>query len=92
MGNLAKLALQSPNTSLLKSLEVDSMALQMIADEFSTMIREDIAVYSFREERGMSGIYGLHDKVSKTPRTVEQPGLNAFADSGRLFLNYWRCS
>lgn len=53
MGNLAKLALQSPNTSLLRSLEVNS-----------TMIRGDIAVYSFREERGMSGIYGLHHKVT----------------------------
>ena len=63
MGNLAKLALQSPSTSLLRSLEVDNMALQMIADEFSTMIRGDIAVYSFREERDMSGIYGLHHKV-----------------------------
>lgn len=69
MGNLARLALQSPNTSLLKSLEVDSMALQMIADEFSAMIRADIAVYSFREEKGMSGIYGLHEKVSKAPTT-----------------------
>ena len=44
MGNLAKLALQSSHTARLRVLEVDSMALQMIADEFSTMIRENIAV------------------------------------------------
>jgi len=64
MGNLTKLALQSPNTALLKSLEVDSMALEMLASDFSNMIREDIAVYSFREERGMSGLYGLDGKVT----------------------------
>ncbi|KAL8724942.1 MAG: hypothetical protein Q9181_006602, partial [Wetmoreana brouardii] len=63
MGNLAKLALRSPNTALLRALEVDSMALQTIAEEFSKMIREDIAVYSFREERPMTGLYGLNDKI-----------------------------
>lgn len=63
MGNIAKLALQSPNTALLRALEVDSMALQMIADEFSTMIREAIMVYSFCEEKPMTGLYGLHDKI-----------------------------
>ena len=55
MGNLAKLALQSSHTALLQVLEVDSMALQMIADEFSTRIRENIAVYSFQEEKQIIG-------------------------------------
>lgn len=88
MGNLAKLALQSPNTSLLRSLEVDSMALQMIADEFSTMIRGDITVYSFREERGMFGIYGLHDKVKSAVESLNTRLIES-TDSGRFLFNYW---
>lgn len=63
MGHLAKLALRSPNTALLRALEVDSMALQQVAEEFSKMIREDIVVYSFREMKPMTGLYGLNDKV-----------------------------
>lgn len=61
--NLAKLALQSPSTTLLDALQVDSSVLQIIADEFSKMIREDLKVHSFREEKGMSGLYGLDAKV-----------------------------
>jgi hypothetical protein len=62
--NLAKVALQAPSTSILQSLHVDSGELQRIADEFKKMIRDDIKTHSFREERGMSGLYGLDAKES----------------------------
>jgi len=61
--NLAKLALQAPATKVLATLQVDSAVLQIIADKFSKIIREDIKVHSFREEKGMSGLYGLDAKV-----------------------------
>jgi hypothetical protein len=35
----------------------------MIADEFSKMIHEDLKVHSFREKKGMSGLYGFDAKV-----------------------------
>ena len=61
--NLAKYALQSPSTSALGSFEVDSAALQLIADEFSAMIGRELKVFSFREVKPMSGVYGLHGMV-----------------------------
>lgn len=64
---MAKVALQAPSNQLLHALQVDSAVLQIVADEFSKMVRSDeIKVYSFREERGMSGLYGLNSKVSAT--------------------------
>lgn len=64
--NLAKLALGSSTTALIDALRVDSPVLQIIADEFSKMLRSDeIKVYSFREERGMSGLYGFDSKVKE---------------------------
>ena len=62
--NLSKLAFQAPATQLLGALEVDNPVLDIIADEFHKMVRSDkVKVYSFREERGMSGLYGLDGKV-----------------------------
>ena len=62
--NLAKLALQTPSKTLLQALQIDSSVLQIIADEFSKMVRSDeIKIYSFREEKGMSGLYGFDAKV-----------------------------
>lgn len=73
--NLAKLALQAPSTTLLQSLQVDSPVLQIIADEFSKMVRSDeIKVYSFREERGMSGLYGFDAKVPYMYILFVEPG------------------
>jgi hypothetical protein len=68
--NLAKLALHSSTTALIEALRIDSPLLQIIADEFSKMLRSDeIKVHSFREERGMSGLYGLDSKV-KEPKIL----------------------
>jgi hypothetical protein len=94
--NLAKVALQSPSTALLDALQVDSAVLQIIADEFSKMIREDVKVHSFREEKGMSGLYGLDAKVCYT-YYIQTQVVNHFLihyytlDCRRLFLNHWRC-
>lgn len=84
-GNLAKLAFQSPNVSLLKSLQVDSMALQMIADAFSSMIRGDIKVFSFREEKPMSGIYGLDGMVRISHQSIREA-----YNISRLLMNFLR--
>lgn len=62
--NLAKLALQSTTSTLLQQIQVDSAVLQIIAHNFSNMIRDDIKIHSFREERGMSGLYGFDAKVA----------------------------
>lgn len=64
--NLAKLALQDPNTRLVKALEVNSEVLDNIQEEFKTIIHaRNIKVHSFQESRGLSGMKGLDGKVGK---------------------------
>lgn len=79
--NLAKLALRSSSSALVDGLQVDSAVLQMIAEEFSKMIRSDkIKVHSFREERGMSGLYGFDAKVRLYPIQHGGHALQSFID------------
>ncbi|RHZ47020.1 uncharacterized protein CDV56_103078 [Aspergillus thermomutatus] len=62
--NVSKVVLRSPNTAVLDSLNVGNQLLDMIAEEFSIMLRmNDIKAYSFHEERPMSGVLGLNEKV-----------------------------
>lgn len=62
--NMAKFALQSPNSKNLRAMQVDSAILQVVAEDFSIMIRDGLKVHSFYEGRGLSGLYGLHGKVT----------------------------
>ncbi|KAL2842265.1 hypothetical protein BJX68DRAFT_270712 [Aspergillus pseudodeflectus] len=62
--NVMKAVLRSSNTAVLNQLNVGSEMLDMIAQEFSIMMRNDeVKAYSFWEERPMSGILGFDGKV-----------------------------
>ncbi len=71
---------------------MDSETLQIIAEEFSTMIRGDVKVHSFYEEMGMAGLYGLHGKVTSILGILFFGTDNGFIDRRRLLLYYRRCS
>ncbi|KAF8848913.1 hypothetical protein BDZ45DRAFT_555751, partial [Acephala macrosclerotiorum] len=80
--NLAKVAVQAPSTSVLQALHVESIELQRIANEFSKMIRDDIKIHSFREEKGMSGLYGLDAKERIDANHTQMCKFGARGDPG----------
>lgn len=90
--NIAKLVLQSSNNSILRSLYVDSKTLQIITKEFSTMIRDNIQVYSFYKEIGMVDLYRLYRKVISILGILFFTTDKGFIDCQRLFFHYRRCS
>ena len=62
--NLARLALQDSNKKILEALEVNGEVLDNIQEAFKTIVyEENLAVHSFQEARGISGVSGLHNKV-----------------------------
>lgn len=64
--NLARVALKDSNKKMLQSLEVNSVELDNIHEEFKKVIHQGgIRIHSFQEARGISGIKGLHSKVSR---------------------------
>lgn len=63
--NLARLALQDSHKKLLETLEVNNEVLDNINEEFKTIVHGgNISIHSFHESRGISGMKGLHNKVS----------------------------
>lgn len=69
--NLARLALQDSNKKLLETLEVNSDILDNINEEFKTIVHGgNIRIHSFYESRGISGMKGLHNKVSVSSKFV----------------------
>ncbi|KAK4197446.1 putative kinesin light chain [Triangularia verruculosa] len=80
--NLAVMALQDSNKSILDTLKVDSEVLDNIQENFINLLdKGGIKVHSFYETKGITGIKGLHGKVvndfssklglSQTIETVE---------------------
>ncbi|KAI1841866.1 hypothetical protein JX266_011944 [Neoarthrinium moseri] len=62
--NLASAALQDSNRTILRALEVNSEVLDNIQEEFQRLAFEQrIAVHSFQEAKGLSGVKGLSGKV-----------------------------
>lgn len=62
--NLARLALQDSNQKLLRTLEVNSEVLDNIHEGFKKIVfKRTIKIHSFREERGITGMHGLENKV-----------------------------
>ncbi|KAL2200935.1 hypothetical protein P885DRAFT_26612, partial [Corynascus similis CBS 632.67] len=65
VSNLALLALQDSNKEIMKALEVNGEVLDNIHEEFKTIADQSrIRIHSFQEARGISGMKGLHNKVS----------------------------
>lgn len=63
---LARLALQDANTDILRTLEIDSEILERVHRWFRDFVQErKIAVHSFQEAKGMTGVKGLSGKVDK---------------------------
>lgn len=61
---MARLALQDSNKTILETLEVNNEVLDNVQEAFKTIAYEDgLAVHSFQEARGISGMKGLHNKV-----------------------------
>lgn len=60
---MSQLALLAPNRRVIDSLQPNNVLLEIIANAFATYLGS-IRVYSFREEKGMSGFAGLNGKVS----------------------------
>lgn len=65
VANLARYALQDPNTRLVEGLRVKSEVLDDIHQAFVDIVYESgIKVHSFYESNGLSGIKGFDAKVS----------------------------
>jgi hypothetical protein len=63
--NFANLALQDLNKKIIETLQVNSEVLNNTHEEFKTMLLGSyIKVHSFQEARGISGMKGLHNKLS----------------------------
>ena len=61
---LANIALQDSNRDILRSLKTDNKVLNEIHEEFVKVVLErKIAIHSFQEARGMTGITGLSGKI-----------------------------
>jgi len=74
---MAQLALQDSNKTIIETLEVNSEVLDIIHEQFITIVLEDkLQVYSFQEAQGISGMKGLNNKV----------GLWAFAISFNVLI------
>jgi hypothetical protein len=66
--NFARLALQDSNKKVVEALEVNGEVLDNIHDTFKTIAHQsDMKFHSFQEARGISGMKGLHNKVSRFP-------------------------
>ena len=64
--NLARLGLQDPHKKLVQTLEVNSEVLDNIHEEFKSIVAaHNIKVHSFQEARGISGMKGISEKVSR---------------------------
>lgn len=65
--NIAKAAFQQPNNTLLHDLEVDSQILDLIQEDFITILDEyqDINIHTFQESEGLSALTGFSGKVMK---------------------------
>ena len=64
--NIARLALQDANTGILKDLEIDNETLDKIHEQFVKIVLDrKIAIQSFQEGKGMTGVKGLSGKVGK---------------------------
>ena len=63
--NLAGLALHDTNEKIVKTLQVDSEVLDNIHEQFVDIAFESgLLIHSFQEKRGISGVKGLHEKVT----------------------------
>lgn len=63
--NLASLAFQDSNKQIVRALETNSEVLDNIHDEFLKIAqRANMKVHSFQEARAITGVKGLHGKVS----------------------------
>ena len=73
VANMSRLALQAPNKPLIKSVESRSEILDICGRAFAeyTTHMSHIKVYSFFEEKPMSGVYGFSGRASRlTSRTI----------------------
>jgi hypothetical protein len=65
VANLAAVAFVDANSKLLSHLRVDSDILGQIQENFlKTLHQATIRIHSFQEGRPLTGVKGLHDKVS----------------------------
>lgn len=63
--NFALLAMQDSNKKIIQALEVNSEILDNIHEDFKTIVDGSrMKIHSFHEARGISGMKGLHNKVS----------------------------
>ena len=63
--NVAAVSLMDSNKRLLSSLEPDSEILDNIQSDSMSMLHTDnLKVHSFQEAQGVSGVRGVHGKVS----------------------------
>jgi hypothetical protein len=63
--NLIAVAFMDANSRLLSDLQVDSKVLDLIQENFlKTLHQASIRVHSFQEGRALTGVKGLHSKVS----------------------------
>ena len=65
--NLALLASQDSNNRIVESLEVNDEVLDNIHESFNIIVyKEAIKIHSFQEAKGITGMRGVHEKVSRT--------------------------
>ena len=65
--NLARLASQDSNNRIVESLEVNDEVLDNIYESFNIIVyKEAIKIHSFQEAKGITGMRGVHEKVSRT--------------------------
>ena len=75
VSNLARLAFQDSNKTILKTLEVSSEVLDNIHENFKNIVfKGGIKIHSFQEAQGIAGMKGLDKKVwSSATRCIFKP-------------------
>jgi hypothetical protein len=92
IANLTRLVFRDSNKTVVKTLQVNAEVLDNIHDEFiSVVFQYGIKIHSFQESRGILGMKGLQNKVSRRHYSSLSKLFNANRILGcqRLLVETW---